>query len=79
LNKLYIAKGCEPLRMTLDLLNRINPLDGKNKNIAIGIKPNLVCASPAEEGATTHPEIVEGIIRYLFDKGFNNIKIIKSS
>ncbi|NLY17744.1 MAG: DUF362 domain-containing protein [Clostridiaceae bacterium] len=79
MNKLYIAKGCEPLRMTLDLLNRINPLDGKNKNIAIGIKPNLVCASPAEEGATTHPEIVEGIIRYLFDKGFNNIKIIESS
>lgn len=79
MNKLYIAKGDDPFKMTLDLLNRIKPLDGKKKDLAIGIKPNLVCASPAEEGATTHPEIVEGIIKYLLDNGFNNIKIIEGS
>lgn len=79
MNKLYIAQGGDPFKMTLDLLNKIDPLYGKKKDITIGIKPNLVCASPAEEGATTHPEIVEGIIKYLFDKGFKNIKIIESS
>jgi uncharacterized protein (DUF362 family) len=65
--------------MTIDLLERINPLKGKDKDIRIGIKPNLVCASPAEEGATTHPEIVEGIIIYLTKIGFNNIKIIEGA
>ena len=79
MNRLYIAKDKDPLRMTLDLLNRINPLKGRNKDISIGIKPNLVCASPASEGATTHPEIVEGIIVYLQENGFSNIKIIESS
>jgi len=79
LNQLYIAKGKEPLRMTIDLLNRMEPLKGKSKDITIGIKPNLVCASPASEGATTHPEIVEGITIYLLDNGYKNIKIVESS
>ncbi|HHY64720.1 MAG TPA: DUF362 domain-containing protein [Clostridiaceae bacterium] len=79
MDRLYIANGNNPLRMTLDLLKRADPLRSKDKNIAIGIKPNLVCASPASEGATTHPEIVEGIIIYLHDNGFKNIRIIESS
>lgn len=79
MNKLFIAKNKEPFKMTLDLLNSMKPLNGMDKNITIGIKPNLVCASPAEEGATTHPEIVEGIITYLLDNGFRKIKIIEGS
>lgn len=79
MDRLYIAKGNDPLSMTLDLLNTADPLRNKDKNISIGIKPNLVCASPASEGATTHPEIVEGIIRYLHVNGFKNIRIIEGS
>lgn len=79
MDKLYIANGQDPLRMTLDLLNRVNPLQNEDRNISIGIKPNLVCASPAEHGATTHPEIIEGIIIYLLDKGFKNIRVIEGS
>ena len=30
----------------------------------IGIKPNLVAPVPAEDGGTTHPEVVEGLIQY---------------
>lgn len=79
MNKLYIATGENPLKMTLDLLIKIQPLENKRKDIKIGIKPNLVCAKPASEGATTHPEIVEGIIIYLLENGFSNIKIIESA
>lgn len=79
MDKLYIANGQDPLQMTLDLLNRVNPLQNDNRNISIGIKPNLVCASPANQGATTHPEIVEGIIICLLDNGFKNIRIIEGS
>ncbi|GHV29390.1 hypothetical protein AGMMS4952_15060 [Spirochaetia bacterium] len=45
----------------------------------IGLKPNLVLASPAEEGATTHPEIARGLIRYLRKNGFTNIVILEGS
>lgn len=79
MNKLYIATGENPVKMTVDLLEAIKPMEGKSKDIVIGIKPNLVCASPAAEGATTHPEIVEGIILYLQGLGYTNLRIIESS
>jgi len=65
--------------MTIDLLNALKPMGNRSKNINIGIKPNLVCASPAEEGATTHPEIIEGIIIYLRQQGYSKIKILEGS
>jgi uncharacterized protein (DUF362 family) len=45
----------------------------------VSIKPNLIHAQPASEGATTHPEVVEGIILYLKDAGVKSINIIESS
>ena len=45
----------------------------------IGIKPNLVSPSPASEGATTHAEVVEGLIRYLQGYGFRNLAIMEGS
>ena len=45
----------------------------------IGIKPNLVVARPAHEGGTTHPEIVEGIIRFLTRLGYRNLMIVEGS
>ncbi|MFW5995958.1 MAG: DUF362 domain-containing protein [Halanaerobiaceae bacterium] len=51
----------------------------EDRNALIVLKPNLVLDSPAEEGATTDPEIIEGILEYLFDRGWTNIKIMESS
>ncbi|TAH67871.1 MAG: DUF362 domain-containing protein [Anaerolineaceae bacterium] len=48
-------------------------------DMRIGIKPNLVLARSADEGATTHPEIVEGIILYLQDTGIDDITILEGS
>lgn len=79
MNSLYIATGEDPVKMTIDLLEAIKPMEGRDRNIVIGIKPNLVCASPAAEGATTHPEIVEGIILYLQKLGYINLRILESS
>lgn len=45
----------------------------------IAIKPNLLDCSPAEYGATTHIEIVEGIIQYLKANGYDNITIMEGS
>lgn len=45
----------------------------------IGLKPNLVVAQPAHWGATTSPELVAGVIRYLQDHGIHRIVIMESS
>lgn len=49
------------------------------KESRIGIKPNLVSPSPASYGATTHPEVVAGIIEYLQEHGYRNIMIAEGS
>ena len=51
-----------------DLAGRIG-----TRSARIGIKPNLVVASPAQFGGTTHPEVVAGIIEYLQERDFKNI------
>ncbi len=48
-------------------------------NALIGIKPNLVLASDASNGATTHPQIVEGIIEYLRAHGFHNLCMLEGA
>jgi uncharacterized protein (DUF362 family) len=45
----------------------------------IGLKPNLLAAHPASEGATTHVEIVTGLISYLKKSGFNNLVILEGA
>ena len=50
-----------------------------DRKTRIGIKPNLVVASPAQFGATTHPEVVAGIIEYLQENGFTQIIIAEGS
>ena len=56
-----------------DVSTRIKP------SLHIVIKPNLVAPRPADNGATTHPEIVEGIIRYLKEHGIDHIVIAEGA
>ncbi|MCL2016459.1 MAG: DUF362 domain-containing protein [Defluviitaleaceae bacterium] len=48
-------------------------------DMAVALKPNLVNATHPSEGATTHPEVLEGIIQFLQDFGVRQIKIMESS
>ena len=46
---------------------------------SIALKPNLVTTTPPEEGATTHPEILAGVIEYLQAHGFRDITVMESA
>ena len=79
-NELFILYGRDYKEMAKYLLqsaglDRMIPA----KDTLIGIKPNLVSAVPASEGATTHPEVVAGIIEYLQERGYSNLVILESS
>ena len=62
-----------------DLAGHIREKTGDDADPCIGIKPNLVTPTPAMYGATTHPEVVEGIIRYLQEHGYTNLMICEGS
>ncbi len=77
--KIYAVHGDDPALMAKQLmaaagLDRAIPAGSR-----ISLKPNLVVARPAEGGATTHPEILAGIIEFLQDLGHRDIEIIEGS
>jgi uncharacterized protein (DUF362 family) len=76
----FVVYGNTPLEMAYALARaaRLEDLIGDRKK-RVGLKPNLVVARPADGGATTHPEIAEGLIRYLQGKGFANLVILEGS
>lgn len=79
-NQIFKIYGEDYLQMTKDLLQEchLEEMIG-DKKLRIGIKPNLVSPSEASWGATTHPEIVAGVIEYLQERGFRNIVMLEGS
>lgn len=72
--------GTEYKEMTKALLEEANLISMiPSQDSMVGIKPNLVAPSPAMFGATTHPEIVAGIIEYLKEHGHSKIIIAEGS
>jgi len=74
-----INYGDDYIKTTYDTLAASDINQHLQKNISVSIKPNLVVERPASDGATTHPEVVEGIIKFLNDFGITKIKIIENS
>lgn len=75
--KIYGTDYKEMTRFLLEEADLAAHLPEKEK--CIGIKPNLVAPTPADCGATTHPEIVAGIIEYLQERGYHNIMLTEGS
>ncbi len=79
-NQILKIYGTDYQQMTRALLEEAGLIGRiKDRGCRIGIKPNLVSASPASNGATTHPEVLAGIIEYLQDNGVRDITIMEGS
>ncbi|GMG97801.1 DUF362 domain-containing protein [Tepidimicrobium xylanilyticum] len=77
---LYVIYGNEPKLMVKKILSKIDlEKEIPNKDALIGIKPNLVLAKPSTSGATTCPNLVEGVVEYLKSKGYNNLAILEGA
>ncbi len=78
-NHIAVCYGDNPFETTKRLMLDIDLAGIIKKGLAIGIKPNLVVAKPASDGATTHPEIVAAVIEHLKSGGHDNIVILEGS
>ena len=76
---IYINYGTDPARMAEELLERADADSLIRPGFRVTVKPNLVVARFAEGGATTHPEIIEGIIRFLQKRGVRDITIAEGA
>ena len=78
-NEILRIYGTDYKDMTKRLLNEASLYKLVPEGARIGIKPNLVAPVPADFGATTHPEVVAGIIEHLNEHGFTDISVIEGS
>ena len=76
---IVVSYGRDIKKITYDALAASDICFYLKHGMAAAIKPNLVVPCPASDGATTHTEVVEGIIRFVSDFGIAKIKIIESS
>ena len=79
MNSIIVNYGSDVYKTTYEALDASDMKGYLRGGMRVAIKPNLVVPSPAFNGATTHPEVVDAIIAYLKDFGITNIKIIESS
>ncbi len=77
--KILAIYGTDPAAMAKELCSEANLAGSIPSGAQISLKPNLVVGRPAAGGATTHPEILAGIIEYLQEHGHKNIEIIEGS
>ncbi len=78
-NEIHIIYGDNPEQMVKKVLETLHIENEIGKDMVIGIKPNLINTRPAEQGGTTSPDLVAGIIDYLQREMFKNIIIIEGS
>ena len=78
-NSIYIHYGTRMPEMTYALMDAAAVSAKIKPSMHVVIKPNLVVSRPADDGATTHPQIVEGIVRYLKDHGVSKISIAEGA
>lgn len=77
--KIYTIYGDDPSAMVVRLLEAADIAKVIPAGAKVSLKPNLVVARPAAGGATTHPEILAGVIEYLFAHDHRNVDIIEGS
>lgn len=78
-NNIYVIYGKDAKEMTKQILRYAQAEKTINKNAKIAIKPNLVVAKPWTSGATTNPFIIEGIIEFLKENGYDDIAILEGA
>ena len=76
---IVVNYGRDWAKVTYDALAASDISERLKPSYRVAVKPNLILASPAANGATTHPEVVEGVVMFLRDFGVSCVKIIESA
>ena len=79
-NDIIIIHGTDYKNMAKRVLEQAGvAADIGDLNKKVALKPNLVTAKAPSSGATTHGELLAGVIEYLQEHGFQNITIMEGS
>ena len=79
-NTLIVLEGTHYKEMAMEAARKADLASLiPGRHCRIGIKPNLVARILPDQGATTHPELVDGILEYLLEHGFDQVYLLESA
>jgi len=79
LSRVAVIQGEDPVEMTVEALERADAVNAINGVRPVLIKPNYINASHPSTGITTDARVVEGVVKYLDERGFGEIVIGEGS
>lgn len=74
-----IVKGDDPVEMVIQALELVRASEAFRDDEKILIKPNYIDASHPSTGVTTDARVIEGVVKFLKEKGFDNLVIGEGS
>lgn len=78
--EIYAIQGENYKEMAICILKKADvAADLGDRKKRIGVKPNILAAQKASNGAVTHPELVDGVLTYLKEEGFWNVAVMEGS
>ena len=73
----YVMQGGAPAQMAYDAVSRVFQEDPSN--LSVLLKVNTGFKGPAASGLCTHPEVIQGLIRYFKERNTRKIYVGDSS
>ena len=77
--KVAIVKGTKPVDVTVKALRMIDVDEVLSEEKPILVKPNYIDASHPSTGITTDSRVIEGVVKFLKNRGVKNIVIGEGS
>ncbi|MEM2129271.1 MAG: DUF362 domain-containing protein [Candidatus Bathyarchaeia archaeon] len=78
-SKVAIIRGDEPIEMVIKALALVGAEKAFKVEEKLLIKPNYINASHPSMGNTTDARVIEGIVKYFKEKGYDNIAVGEGS
>ncbi len=74
-----VVKGTKPVEVTVKALRMIDTDEVLSKEQPVLIKPNYINASHLSTGITTDSRVIEGVVKFLKNRGVKNVLIGEGS
>lgn len=79
-NDIILIHGTDYKNMAKKVMEQVDVArDIGNRDKKVALKPNLVTAKDPSSGATTHSELLAGVIEYLQEYGFHDVTVMEGS
>jgi uncharacterized protein (DUF362 family) len=77
--EIAIVKGTKPVEVTVKALRMIDVDEALSEEKPVLIKPNYINASHPSTGITTDSRVIEGVVKFLKDRGVKDVLIGEGS